>query len=113
MLYKKMSDEELVKVYQNGDPKGFEVLFKRYKLKINSYIYLTVRNRELTEDLFQDTFVKVIKTLSSGNYNHEDKFLSWVLRIAHNVIIDHFRVANRMPEKDIYFGDSDEEKEKK
>ncbi len=85
------TDEELVKLYENGNNKAFEVLLMRYKSKVYSYIYLIVRSRELAEDIFQETFIKAIATIQQGRYTETGKFLGWINRIAHNLIIDHFR----------------------
>jgi len=92
-----ISDSELVSSYIKGDEKSLEVLIKRHKQKIYSFIYSKVLDRDLTEDVFQDTFIKVIKTLKLGNYNEQGKFVSWVMRIAHNLVIDHFRKNKRIP----------------
>lgn len=92
-----ISDQELVVNYLKGDESSFEILIKRHKKKVFTSIYFLVKNRCVAEDIFQDTFIKVIKTLKSGNYNEEGKFLPWVLRIAHNLIIDHFRREKRTP----------------
>ena len=86
-----LADDELVKLYENGNNGAFEILLSRYKSKVYSYIYLIVRNKELTEDIFQDTFIKAIATIQQGRYVESGKFLGWVNRIAHNLIIDHFR----------------------
>jgi RNA polymerase sigma factor (sigma-70 family) len=86
-----LTDDELVKLYEIGNNKAFEILLLRYKSKVYTYIYLIVRNRELTEDIFQDTFIKAIATIQQGRYVESGKFLGWVNRIAHNLIIDHFR----------------------
>jgi RNA polymerase sigma factor (sigma-70 family) len=85
------TDDELVKLYGAGDNKAFEILLLRYKSKAYTYIYLIVRNRELAEDIFQDTFIKAIATIQQGRYVESGKFLAWINRIAHNLIIDHFR----------------------
>ncbi len=85
------SDEILVRLYENGNNEAFEVLLSRYKSKIYTYIYLIVHNRELTEDIFQDTFIKAITTIQQGKYVETGRFLAWINRIAHNLIIDHFR----------------------
>jgi len=85
------TDEELVKLYEKGNNGAFEILLLRYKSKVYSYIYLIVRNKELTEDIFQDTFIKAIATIQQGRYIESGKFLGWINRIAHNLIIDHFR----------------------
>lgn len=86
-----LSDEQLVKSYQLGSNEAFEVLLNRYKGRVYSYIYLIVRNRDLCEDIFQETFVKVITTIKQGKYVDSGKFLAWINRIAHNLIIDNFR----------------------
>lgn len=91
------NDQELVNDYLNGNEKAFERLLGRHKRKVWSHIFLLVRDRELTEDIFQDTFIKVVNTLKSGRYNEEGKFLPWVMRIAHNLVIDHFRKVKKMP----------------
>ena len=86
-----LTDNELVKLYEEGHNKAFEILLLRYKSKVYSYIFMIVRNKELTEDIFQDTFIKAIATIQQGRYVESGKFLGWVNRIAHNLIIDHFR----------------------
>jgi RNA polymerase sigma-70 factor (ECF subfamily) len=86
-----LTDDELVKLYENGNNQAFEILLLRYKSKVYTYIYLIVHNRELSEDIFQDTFVKAIATIQQGRYVESGKFLAWINRIAHNLIIDHFR----------------------
>jgi RNA polymerase sigma factor (sigma-70 family) len=86
-----LTDDELVKLYEIGNNQAFEILLLRYKSKVYSYIYLVVRNRELSEDIFQDTFIKAIATIQQGRYVESGKFLAWINRIAHNLIIDHFR----------------------
>jgi RNA polymerase sigma factor (sigma-70 family) len=85
------TDQELVQKFLGGDGSSIEALIKRHKNKVYTYIILTVRNQHLAEDIFQDTFIKVIKSLHEGKYRDDGKFLSWVIRIAHNLIIDHFR----------------------
>ena len=92
-----ISDSELVSSYINGNEKSIETLIKRHKQRIYSFIYSKVLDRDLTEDIFQDTFIKVIRTLKLGNYNEQGKFVSWVMRIAHNLVIDHFRKNKRIP----------------
>ena len=94
---KQLGDNELVQEYLNGDFPSLEFLINRYKDKVFTYILITVKNHHLAEDIFQDTFIKVIRTLKKGKYNEEGKFLPWVMRIAHNLIIDHFRKNKRMP----------------
>ncbi len=90
------SDSKLVAMYINGDESVLEKLLHRHRDKIFGFIYSKVRNQELTEDLFQDTLFKVVRTLKKGKYIEEGKFLSWVIRIAHNIIIDHYRKQNKM-----------------
>lgn len=88
---KKMTDEELVVLYAEGNNTAFDVLLNRHKSNIHSYIYFIVRNRDLTEDIFQETFVKAIVTIKQGRYTENGKFKAWITRIAHNLIIDNFR----------------------
>lgn len=92
-----LSDAVLVNNYINGDECALSVLIERHKQRIYSFIYSKVFDRDVSEDIFQDTFIKVIRTLKNGKYNEEGKFLPWVMRIAHNLVIDHFRKGNRMP----------------
>jgi len=91
------SDAILVNAYMKGDEAALGHLITRHKQRIYSFIYSKVYNRDIAEDIFQDTFIKVIRTLKRGAYNEEGKFLPWVMRIAHNLVIDHFRKNNRMP----------------
>jgi len=95
-----LQDSVLVSNYIKGDECALGVLIQRHKQRIYSFIYSKVLNRDITEDIFQDTFIKVIRTLKKGNYNEEGKFLPWVMRISHNLVIDHFRKNNRMPKYD-------------
>lgn len=88
------TDEMLVDMYIKGNDIAFDVLMKRYESKVYSYIYYSVKNQELAEDLFQDVFVKIVVRLRSGQYQESGKFYSWVMRVAHNLIIDHFRKTN-------------------
>ena len=92
-----LEDSILVRNYIEGDEKSLEVLINRHNQRISSFIYSKVLDRDIAEDIFQDTFIKVIKTLKKGSYNEEGKFLPWVMRIAHNLIIDYFRKNRRMP----------------
>ena len=92
-----IDDSILVQDYISGDEKALEVLINRHNQRITSFIYSKVMDRDIAEDIFQDTFIKVIKTLKKGTYSEEGKFLPWVMRIAHNLIIDHFRKNKRMP----------------
>jgi RNA polymerase sigma-70 factor (ECF subfamily) len=91
------TDNELVSRFIKGDDSALQSLIVRHEKKIYTSIYLLVKDRDLANDIFQDTFIKVINTLRSGNYNEEGKFLSWVLRIGHNLVIDYFRSLKRMP----------------
>ena len=95
-----ITDAVLVKNYLDGDENALSILIQRHKQKIYSFIYSKVFDRDITEDIFQDTFIKVIRTLKLGKYNEEGKFLPWVMRISHNLVIDHFRKNNRMPKFD-------------
>jgi RNA polymerase sigma-70 factor (ECF subfamily) len=92
-----ISDALLVKNYVNGDESALATLIKRHESKIYGFIYSKISDRDISNDIFQDTFIKVIKTLKTSSYNEEGKFLPWVMRIAHNLIIDHFRKAKKMP----------------
>jgi len=85
------SDYDLIKQYLGGNSSSLEILISRHKNKVFSYILMVVKNRELAEDIFQDTFIKVIKSLQSGKYSEEGRFVSWVMRIAHNLVIDFYR----------------------
>ncbi|MGJ8759812.1 MAG: RNA polymerase sigma factor [Polaribacter sp.] len=91
------TDSTLVSDYIKGNEAALAVLIKRHQQRLFSFVYSKVHDRDITEDIFQDTFIKVIRTLKKGNYNEEGKFLPWVMRIAHNLVIDHFRKTNRMP----------------
>jgi RNA polymerase sigma factor (sigma-70 family) len=97
MKIENAQDAVLVRQYLHGDEKGLEILITRHKQRIYSFIFSKVMDRDITEDIFQDTFIKVIRTLKKGKYNEEGKFLPWVMRIAHNLVIDHFRRNKRMP----------------
>ena len=85
------TDNELVIAFINGDASSIECLIQRHKTRVFTYICMYIRDRNLAEDIFQDTFLKVINSLKSGKYKDNGKFLSWVMRISHNLIIDHFR----------------------
>jgi RNA polymerase sigma factor (sigma-70 family) len=97
MKLQQYSDQDLVKLYLDGKESVLEELLRRHKSKIYTSIYLLVKDQYLAEDIFQDTFIKVINTLRSGRYNEEGKFLPWVMRIAHNLVIDYFRKEKRAP----------------
>ncbi len=101
----RLTDEHLVKMYAVGDNKAFETLLFRYKDKVYTYIYLIVHNRELAEDIFQETFIKAITCIKQGRYAHTNKFLPWVNRIAYNLVIDHFRKEKR---ENVFSSDEDE-----
>jgi RNA polymerase sigma-70 factor (ECF subfamily) len=92
-----LSDSLLVHNYIQGDENALTILIKRHQSKLFGFIYSKIADRDISNDIFQDTFIKVIKTLKSGSYNEEGKFLPWVMRIAHNLIIDHFRRNKKMP----------------
>ncbi len=86
-----MTDEQLVCDYSNGNNLAFDILLERHKRSVYNYIFFTVRNRELAEDIFQETFIKAIVTIKQRRYTESGKFRAWISRIAHNLIIDHFR----------------------
>lgn len=91
------TDQELVRRYISGQQTALEKLVRRHKNRVFAYILMVVKDKVLAEDLFQDTFIKVINTIRTGQYKEEGKFIQWVMRIAHNLIIDHFRKAKRIP----------------
>ncbi|MFK7949464.1 MAG: RNA polymerase sigma factor [Saprospiraceae bacterium] len=97
MQIKSLNDRELVRSYLNGNERAFEELLSRHKNKIYTSIYLFVKERSLAEDIFQDTFIKIIDTLRKGKYNEEGKFVQWAMRIAYNMCVDHFRRNKRKP----------------
>lgn len=106
---KMLSDEQLVAEYAKGNNKAFDILLMRYKDKLYSYIYFTVRSEEMANDLFQETFVKAIVTIQQGRYVENGKFFAWIIRIAHNLLIDRFRqeraentISNEEVEYDIF-----------
>jgi RNA polymerase sigma factor (sigma-70 family) len=92
-----LTDQQLIHLYLDGDTDALSSLVDRYKDKIYTSIYLLVKDKYLAEDIFQDSFIKVIDTINGGRYNEEGKFLPWVMRIAHNLCIDHFRKVKRRP----------------
>ena len=92
-----LNDKELVLNYQNGDVASFQILVDRYQNKIFSYILMLVKDKQLADDIFQDTFLKIIRTIKAGVYKEEGKFIQFAMRIAHNLIIDYFRKAKRLP----------------
>lgn len=97
MATTQLPDAILVKNYIDGDENALAILVKRHQSKIYGFIYSKILDRDVADDVFQDTFIKVIKTLKSHSYNEEGKFLPWVMRIAHNLIIDYFRKNKKMP----------------
>src|SRR5690554_2240161 len=96
MNLSKLEDKDLILLYTSGQEKAFEVLLQRHKNKVYNYILIKIRDEALSQDIFQETFIKIINTLKKGNYNEEGKFLPWAMRIAHNLMIDHFRKANKV-----------------
>ena len=97
MRISELNDRELIFRYMDGSESALEILISRHKERVYTYIYHLVKDAQLTEDIFQDTFIKVINTLKRGTYYEDGKFLPWVLRIAHNLVVDNFRKAKRMP----------------
>lgn len=92
-----LTDNELILGYKNGDCACFDVLLSRYQAKVYGYIFSVVKDKDVADDIFQDTFFKVVSTINSGSYKDENKFIHWVMRIAHNLIVDYFRRNNKMP----------------
>ena len=97
MVNTPLPDASLVKEYVAGNEDALAKLIKRHESKIYGFIYSKIPDRDITNDIFQDTFIKVIKTLKSNSYNEEGKFLPWVMRISHNLVVDHYRKTNKMP----------------
>lgn len=91
-----LSDEELVRLYRKGQERCFAVLLNRHRSRVYTYIVLLVKDRDLAEDVFHDTMVKVVHCLKEGRYTEDGKFRPWVMRIAHNLVIDHFRAKAKM-----------------
>lgn len=111
---KSQTDENLVAIYAQGNNEAFDILLNRHKNKIYSYIYYTVKDRDLAEDIFQETFVKAIMTIKQGRYTENGKFQAWIARIAHNLIIDYYRQErneNHIPNDEIYCYDVFNKKE--
>jgi RNA polymerase sigma factor (sigma-70 family) len=92
-----LTDQQLIHLYMEGDADALATLIVRYKDKIYTSIYLLVKDKYLTEDIFQDVFIRIIDTLKGGRYTDEGKFLPWAMRIAHNMCVDHFRKVKRSP----------------
>ncbi len=102
-----ISERELIKSFINGNHSSLQTLIKRHQNRLYSYIFLLVKDKALADDIFQDTYVKVINTLKRGTYNDEGKFIQWVMRIAHNLVIDHFRKAKKVPTIENSYNDFD------
>ena len=121
MNWNALSDNELIARYQAGEETALKTIILRYERRLFSYLMVSVKNKELAEDIFQDTFIKVINTIRSGNYQEEGKFFQWIMRIANNLKIDYYRRLQRMPtidggeEFDIFtlIGSKDENVEEK
>lgn len=96
-IYQELTDNQLIAAFYDGDLKALESLVNRYKDRIYTSIFFLVKDKYLAEDLFQDVFIKIIDTIRQNRYNDEGKFLSWALRIAHNLCVDHFRKVKRSP----------------
>lgn len=100
MNWNALSDNELIARYQAGEETALKTIILRYQRRLFSYLMVSVRNKELAEDIFQDTFIKVINTIRSGNYHEEGKFFQWIMRIANNLKIDYYRRLQHMPTVD-------------
>jgi RNA polymerase sigma-70 factor (ECF subfamily) len=100
MNWNALSDNELIARYQAGEEMALKTIIIRYQRRLFSYLIVSVRNKELAEDIFQDTFIKVINTIRSGNYHEEGKFFQWIMRIANNLKIDYYRRLQHMPTVD-------------
>jgi len=101
------SENELVKSFINGNHSSLQILIERHQNRLYSYIFLLVKDKQLADDIFQDTYLKVINTLKRGSYNDQGKFIQWVMRIAHNLVIDHFRKAKKVPTIDNSYSEFD------
>ena len=100
MNWNALSDDELIARYQAGEETALKTIILRYQRRLFSYLIVSVKNKELAEDIFQDTFIKVINTIRSGNYHEEGKFFQWIMRIANNLKIDHYRRLQHLPTVD-------------
>lgn len=107
MKVRSISDKELIRKYLDGNENALEQLINKHQNRVFAYILMVVKDKDLAEDIFQDAFIKVVNTLRSGSYKEEGKFLQWVMRIAHNLIIDHFRKEKRIPVMENSFEDFD------
>ena len=96
-MYASKSDEFLIQQFRSGNNTAFDILLKRYQSKVFSYIMQLVKDHDLANDIFQEVFIKVVINLKKESYHHEGKLLSWILRISHNQVIDHFRKSSKMP----------------
>lgn len=96
MKMEAIGEHRLICEFLEGKPSSLQELIERHQTRLYSYIFVMVKDKQLADDLFQDTFVKVINTIKSGNYNDEGKFIQWVMRIAHNLVIDHFRKQKKL-----------------
>ena len=96
-MYASKSDEFLIQQFRSGNNTAFDILLKRYQSKVFSYIMQLVKDYDLANDIFQEVFIKVVINLKKESYHHEGKLLSWILRISHNQVIDHFRKSSKMP----------------
>ncbi|MED5363577.1 MAG: sigma-70 family RNA polymerase sigma factor [Bacteroidota bacterium] len=102
-----LSDSILIDQFKSGNNRSFSILIDRYQKRVYGFVFSKVKDADLADDVFQDTFVKVIKNLRLGKYKDEGRFLSWVMRIAHNIIMDHFRKINRLPKHESKHEDLD------
>ena len=93
----KANDSQLITEYLDGNQNSLELIIHRHKNRVFAYILMVVKDKQLADDIFQDTFIKVINTIQAGSYKEEGKFIQWVMRIAHNLIIDYFRKSKRIP----------------
>lgn len=109
MQYANLTDTQLVSMYVKDDEKAFEELLTRHQRKVFSYIMMMVKDYDVANDIFQEAFFKIVRTLKSGKYNDEGKFLPWVMRISHNLIIDYFRLNKKMPKVSQYVGSEEDE----
>jgi len=96
MTMDQLEDQELVALYIRGNEQAFEILLMRHKNKIYNYVFSKIRDHAVAQDIFQDAFMKIVRTLKKGSYNEEGKFLPWAMRISHNLVIDHFRRTNKV-----------------
>ena len=95
-----LSDTILIAEFISGNSKSFSILLDRYQKRVYGFIFSKIQDPDLADDIFQDTFIKVIKNLRLGKYNDEGRFLSWVIRIAHNLSMDHYRKTKRIPKQE-------------